>query len=442
MTNKTETISSTTGPRSSAPDHENQPRRLTMFGFSRFENSSSTRGDAGGEQSARRRPAVGPATDGGPTASATRRQILLVAVAIAATAAALRPVSALAQEIEAVITADNNYSFGWGTATGIAATAYTGEVDNTVNPLRIFACGSSGPTTICAPSFTNFASPPGCYPAAALNPGTNPHIGVERWVIPTASLNPASDWLYVVTDSDNATRQGLIATFRDLAGSSPPIMSGDAGWEVCATGDDHVPSAAFPSLGTINTWIQSCERGIAGNAATSGGWVDHTGLALGRLFPDPTDSTTDNSQAGSGTGNPNPFLSCVDGAAGWTWYNAFPVSPPHQSAHQQSLHPGAPQGVPYLPPSGEKFVQSGLQCNLALLRPAARPVHRHFERPHLLVLELRRQQFNFHLAEPHPLLRSGRHVPGHAVHQRRTGAVPPVHHKARHCVGRAGKAGY
>lgn len=154
-----------------------------------------------------------------------------------------------ATDIEVVITADNAYGFGFGTGTGIST--YHGDVV-ALTAGDIFNCGG----------------------------------GPEVYTVPASEADNAS-FLYIVAWRDNATSQGVLGRFRRIGGGGVTfgdlIHTGDPGWEVCATGQEYLSPNPGPDQATISAAIVDCNSGASDPATTSGGWVDATGNANGRL---------------------------------------------------------------------------------------------------------------------------------------------------------------
>lgn len=264
---------------------------------------------------------------------------------------ALRPLPAAA-DVEAILTADNAYGFGWGSNTTITAPNYYGPVIN-VND-------SSG-------NYSNKTFM-GCPAKNVTQSAPNNLDGVERFVIPTTQVPPPGGYFYVVTDSDDTTYQGVLGTFRNLLGNGQVIPTGHPDWEVCATGDNQLVGMSgsnFPGLPAINAKIQRCNQNVGtADPATSGGWVSataghppsNTAASLGRLFPPNAadtfnGSTTSPSNGTAVKGSLNPYgsISCIASDAAWMWFNAdapgvntnalnsSPVTLPGQAHHKEFL---------------------------------------------------------------------------------------------------------
>ncbi len=188
--------------------------------------------------------------------------------------------------VNVLITADNAYGFGYGTSTTMMN--YLGGVEN-VSAGEIFDC------------------PVG--------------VGTEAYVVPAAEA-PSGAYLYIVTWSDMAVTQGVIAQFR-REGDPTTIYTGDPRFEVCATGVPFDLGTRGPSLAVINEQIARCNARSGAPATTSGGWVNATGTANGALAIG-EDNTTDR---GSPTpGNEFPVACGIDPSARWMWFNWSPTT--------------------------------------------------------------------------------------------------------------------
>jgi hypothetical protein len=209
--------------------------------------------------------------------------------------------------VDVVFTADNAYAFGWGDATSLANFA---SRPNTSVAGDIFNCPVVTGGGTCT-------SPGGC--------------GPESYVVPAADAPPTA-YLYVVAWSDEATTQGALGQFK--RGKAATLYTGDAAWEVCATGLEHDPSNPSdtgPSKTDVEASIVLCNAGDA--AVASHGWVDKNGAvtagALGNLAvgednargraSDPGGTTTDGvfpiTCQKDSSGNQG-----IDPDAHWMWY--------------------------------------------------------------------------------------------------------------------------
>ncbi len=139
-------------------------------------------------------------------------------------------------DVEAVITTDNAFSFGYGDASKIS-TFIPGEA-------------SGGPEI--------FDCPVG--------------YGPQPYTVPAAQA-PAGAYLYIVAWADEEFTQGTLAQFKRAGGT--PIYSGDGNWEVCSIGEFFDGDGEGPDQSRVNLGIEACNTGGAG--AFSRGWVNTTG---------------------------------------------------------------------------------------------------------------------------------------------------------------------
>ncbi|MEX1361541.1 MAG: hypothetical protein AB1Z98_00320 [Nannocystaceae bacterium] len=193
-----------------------------------------------------------------------------------------------ATDIDVVITADNAYAFGYGSQ--LEMSNYFGGVAATLAS-EIFSCGS----------------------------------GPESYLVPAEDT---AEYLYIVSYADNATTQGVIGQFRRINGDGTPgevVYTGDAGWEVCATGVDYGSGDPTPPLMVVNEQIALCNAGASDPATTSGGWVDEVGTPLGALAVGETNDTP--YMGGAQPGNEFPLVcqTLVDPQARWMWFNWDPA---------------------------------------------------------------------------------------------------------------------
>ncbi len=189
--------------------------------------------------------------------------------------------------VNVVITADNAYSFGYGTAGGI--THFTqGRRAQTAG--EIFNCPIGE--------------------------------GPETYVIPESDA-PDGAYLYIVTWDDLSVTQGVLGQFTRDMGS---VFTGDPRFEVCATGIDYSGGAdalVGPSQAVINAEIGRCNSGASDASTTSKGWVNAAGpvvsgavgkLAVGEL----------NDDAGGTfpiTCQPTSTTLGITSTAKWMWYD-------------------------------------------------------------------------------------------------------------------------
>lgn len=188
--------------------------------------------------------------------------------------------------VDVVITADNAYSFGYGTQTAI--THFTqGTRAQTAG--QIWNCGE----------------------------------GPEQYTVPAADA-PDGAYLYVVAWDDLSVTQGVLGQFKRDTGT---VLTGDARFEVCATGIDYSsgPDAQVgPSQAVINAEIANCNAGSGDATSTSKGWVNPTGatttgalgrLAVGEANDDPSGTFPVVCQPGQ-TANAG-----IESGAQWMWYD-------------------------------------------------------------------------------------------------------------------------
>lgn len=189
--------------------------------------------------------------------------------------------------VNIVITADNAYSFGYGTALSI--TNFT-QGQRALTAGQIFNCPIGE--------------------------------GPESYTIPEADA-PDGAYLYIVTWDDLSVTQGVLGQFKR---EQATVYTGDARFEVCATGLDYSsgPDALVgPSLAVINEEITRCNAGTGSASTTSKGWVNGAGAvttgAAGRLAV----GEANDDQAGTfpltcpTSADPNG----IDSAAQWMWYD-------------------------------------------------------------------------------------------------------------------------
>ncbi len=117
---------------------------------------------------------------------------------------------------------------------------------------------------------------------------------------------PASNFIYVVTQSDLSVAQGFLAQFTNLL-TSERFYSNDSQWQVTATG--HYGDAPYD--GTAASFAELTSQLLLANDGTnpSGGWVATT--------------------AGDANGAaPWGTVANIDSAARWSWYNSNGSSNP------------------------------------------------------------------------------------------------------------------
>lgn len=250
----------------------------------------------------------------------------------------------LPTEVHVVISIDNGYGFGYGSAQkinhyfegqadhgaeGIFHCSYACEVDADC----LAACEADEAQTDCP---TDLA----CDAFGSCN---NDRRGPETYIVPAEAAR-TNDYLYVIAWSDESGTQGFIGQFKDDRGWNR-IYTGDGAWEVCATGDNYDPPPSgehqddtgppledgpidgAERLG-INEWIRRCNLGAdapAGERSYSEGWVTlteansrgHRLHALEHAAEEDIDNFPDlcgRHEADADRGD------AIDPAARWLWY--------------------------------------------------------------------------------------------------------------------------
>ena len=187
--------------------------------------------------------------------------------------------------VDVVITADNAYSFGYGTGDTIT-TFIQGQRAQTAG--QIWNCGE----------------------------------GPEQYTVAEADA-PEGAFLYIVTWDDLAVTQGVLAQFKRDTGT---VLTGDDRFEVCATGQDYSSSQTGPTQQIVNAQIAACNTASGTTSTTSMGWVGTTGAmagtpsAIGKLAVGEPNDAPDGTfpivcQPGQ-TASPG-----IDSAAHWMWYD-------------------------------------------------------------------------------------------------------------------------
>lgn len=191
--------------------------------------------------------------------------------------------------VDVVITADNAYSFGYGDAQSI--THFTQGQRATVAS-QIFSCPIGE--------------------------------GPEEYTIPEVDAPPGA-FLYIVSWDDHAVTQGVIGQFTRDSGT---VTTGDAPFEVCATGLDYVsgPDATNgPSLAIINQQIQICNAGTGDPSTTSQGWVSTTGPNAGTPNARGLLAVGEANDSNDGTFplvcQPTQTTAGIAATAKWIWYD-------------------------------------------------------------------------------------------------------------------------
>lgn len=207
-------------------------------------------------------------------------------------------------DIEVIITADNAYSFAYGTLTNIGK--FFGGVE-AVTAGQIFNCGE----------------------------------GPEKYIVPGADAQNATH-LYIVAWDDSAVSNGVLARFHRTDGGQgfgDDVFTGYHGWQACATGLKYEVGSKGPPLDVINQYINKCNNGDLDPNNSSGGWVDEVGTALGAVaFGE--DNTTPY-DGGPKAGNEFPLVCPMDmpADARWMWFDPAPMNPA-----SPFLYPGGGNG--------------------------------------------------------------------------------------------------
>jgi len=101
-------------------------------------------------------------------------------------------------------------------------------------------------------------------------------VGPEHYTVPEGDAPPGA-YLYIASWDDHAVTQGVIGQFARDAGT---VTTGEAPFEVCATGLDYVSGPEGtngPTEAIINQQIVICNAGTGDATTTSKGWVSATG---------------------------------------------------------------------------------------------------------------------------------------------------------------------
>ena len=228
--------------------------------------------------------------------------------------------SAGGQSVKVVMTADNAYGFGWGSNSSVDS--YFGRPEVVGSAEDIFSCPIGN--------------------------------GPEAYEIP-ADQARSDQFVYIVAWNDRNTTQGVLGQF--YRQGNTPLYTGNAAWEVCATGMEYdvtkPAEARGPELEAINREVAKCNAGSGDRAQSSAGWVSRTNAitanALGRLEVG-EDNSTEYTGGVPQDGNEFP-VACqmdsngnqgIDAAAKWMWYRApgDTGNPFRWSASQSNAHPG------------------------------------------------------------------------------------------------------
>lgn len=212
-------------------------------------------------------------------------------------------------DVHVVITADNAYGFGYGTSSQL--NRYFEGVEDGSD--AIFVCSDPCERDDdCGAGIE-------CDIFGTCNAD---RWGPETYVVPGSDTS-TGDYLYIITWSDEAVTQGLIAQFKATNGA-PPVYTGvSPDWRVCATGHDYDPGSGGPSLDVINQYIAECNKGAAGTTYSKG-WVgtapNEANQAL--VVLDPADEEDHNFHILCGR-NPSEadMGDAIDPPARWIWFD-------------------------------------------------------------------------------------------------------------------------
>jgi hypothetical protein len=198
-------------------------------------------------------------------------------------------------DVDVVITADNAYSFGYGSVgaidTFIQGTRGAGAVD-------IFSCGT----------------------------------GPDRYTVPAAAA-PSTAYLYIATWDDLDNTHGVLGQFKRTGAT---LYTGDVAFEVCATGIDFKDSTVGPNQAQINEQITICNAGNGDRALTSAGWVSLQGAITANAVGTLAVGEANDDNAGvfpltcpTGTGAATDAE--IDMASRWMWYQPGGIANPFKS---------------------------------------------------------------------------------------------------------------
>ncbi|TPV96656.1 MAG: VWA domain-containing protein [Myxococcales bacterium FL481] len=178
-------------------------------------------------------------------------------------------------ELSVILTADNAYGLGWGSSTVLGE--YLGAVEN-VTAGQIFNC-SDGP---------------------------------ERYTVMREELDGAN-YIYVAAYADEGVTQGLLGQVEVYNADGElerTVYTGDAGWEVCATGLAFTMGSFGPDEDVLQQQLEAC------NAASNSGWLGaDQGLAVGERNDTPRRHVV--------PGNEFPITCAedIDHEARWIWHD-------------------------------------------------------------------------------------------------------------------------
>ncbi len=230
----------------------------------------------------------GGTSDDGALPDATASHDAIVDMVVADTRP---PFMSAPSDVDVAITADNAYSFGYGTESGID-TYFAGSRATSAG--EIFSCPID--------------------------------FGPEHYVVPAESAPPGA-YLYIVSWDDHSVTQGVLAQFKR---TDATLYSGDTNFEVCATGIDFT-TASGPTQEQVNTEILNCNAGTGDPATSSAGWVNTAGPVDGTPSAVGVLAVGEANEPNAGPGDYGVFPQvCVEDADGnkgieegahWMWYD-------------------------------------------------------------------------------------------------------------------------
>lgn len=196
--------------------------------------------------------------------------------------------------VDVTVTADNAYSFGYGTAQGMT-TFVQGQRAQSAG--EIFNCGP----------------------------------GPDAYQVP-ASAAPRGAYLYIVTWDDLSVTQGVLGQF---VRGPHTLLTGAPGFEVCATGVDLHTSTIGPSQAEVNAQIANCNAGTGDRTTTSGGWVNRFGAvtagAVGALVIGELNDTAGGTFPPACPTGSSMSAPMISSQARWMWYSPGGITNPFQS---------------------------------------------------------------------------------------------------------------
>lgn len=129
----------------------------------------------------------------------------------------------------------------------------------------------------------------------------------------TATSTPGTSYVYIVTSSDQAVAQGLIADFRNLT-TNQVALSGDNNWAVFPAGAYAATNPFWPAPWPPGLLATQAQVDVAINYATNNGlWVTPTGAP--GYDNDPSTPTAPFAY-------PWVYYPNIDPSAQWVWYDS------------------------------------------------------------------------------------------------------------------------